>query len=281
MKRSKETIKIPIVSSIKSKCSEIIIQKGTSMTSNTLFIADNEVHIYFASVNLARPYIDDLRKNLIDEEKQKALKFVFEKDRVRYTIARGILREILGQYLSAVPNEISFSSNKYGKLSIDRKYHQSNLNFNLSHSGDMIVYGIINDRQIGIDVENIRPNDSSRNIINRFCSGHEKDEFNMLPERIKERAFFTCWTRKEAYIKALGLGLYYPLEHFSVSLTPGKRAKLTYDKNYDVSKWSLEEFISTDQYIGAVAVEGKDLDINLFQWEHKLPNIEKIRRHAA
>ena len=254
------------------------------MTSNTLFIGDNEVHIYFASVNLSKPYIDTLRKNLIDEESQKAIKFVFEKDRVRYTIARGILREILGSYLSVEPKEVNFSVNKYGKLSIDRKYHQTNLNFNLSHSGDMIVYGVIKDKKIGVDVENIRSTDSCEDIINRFCSGHEICEFNMLPAHIKQRAFFNCWTRKEAYIKALGLGLYYPLEHFSVSLTPGKDAELTYDKNYDISDWSLKEIISNDQYVGAVAVEGKDLDFNIFQWEqgeHELPNADRIGRHAA
>jgi 4'-phosphopantetheinyl transferase len=231
-----------------------------------LSLNDHEVHICLASVDIAKKEILSLRRFLTDEELARASKFIFEIDRVKYTVARGILREVLGRYLSVDPHSIVFLYNKYGKPCLDERYKNEKISFNLSHSGSMIIYGISKNRKIGIDIEKIHCMDSLDRIVNRYFSSHEKACFEKLSSIEKQKTFFACWTKKEAYIKAHGKGLSYPFDKFSVSMLPGEEAALLCDENHDVFLWTLREIFSTEEYVAAVAVEGRDMDFIFYQW---------------
>ena len=142
------------------------------------------------------------------------------------------------------------------------------MEFNLSHSGDFALIAVTQGRKIGVDVERIRQGISSHVIAQQYFSKAEVAELQSLPIDQRESAFFTCWTRKEAYIKAQGLGLALPLESFDVSLTPGQPAILraTRPDEKESTRWTLRSLDVDPNYAGAIAVEVADLDFRLFSY---------------
>ncbi len=232
-----------------------------------LSCSDDEVHIWMTSVSLLKKEIPLFKSLLNHEESSRTTRFVYEKDRDTCILSRVALRDILGRYLAINPRAIAFNNNEYGKPFIDRKDNADNITFNLSHAGDVIICGITSNRDIGIDVELIKEMESIDALIRQNFSGIEQEYFKRLSPDEKKRAFFTCWTRKEAYIKAHGKGLSYPLDSFSVTVGPGDDASLLCDDNDDVSSWSLKEIISSPEYVGAVAVKGRNINYRYYRWD--------------
>jgi 4'-phosphopantetheinyl transferase len=172
-----------------------------------------------------------------------------------------MLRTILGRYLDRHPNQLRFQYTSYGKPTLSTG--AGILSFNLSHSHDLALYAVTQEREIGVDVEFIRENINLLGIAKRFFSAREYSQLQALPQSCQLQTFFDCWTRKEAFIKAKGDGFSLPLDQFDVSITPGRPAALLrtkWDPN-EAALWSLEALKSAPGYTAALAVEGKHLHL--------------------
>ena len=180
------------------------------------------VYVWKASLAASEQAVAACRENLSPEERQRADRYVFPEHRRRFIVGRGILRTLLGRYLGVPPAGISFDYTKFGRPFLANE----DIQFNVSHSGDMALYGFVRNANIGIDVECIRPI-SAMEIAARFFSPKERESLELIPERLREAAFYRCWTRKEAYLKARGLGLQTPLGSFTVSLEAESPALLS------------------------------------------------------
>lgn len=222
-------------------------------------LSRHEVHLWLATVEVPAFDFARLQRFLSSDEKARAAHFRFERDRHRFVAARGFLRTILSLYLNCLPTELHFEYTEYGKPSLANPRLNSSLNFNLAHSGKLALYAITLDRAIGVDVEEIRQEFASEEIARRFFSVSEASQLFSIPANDRAKAFFDCWTRKEAFIKAKGLGLSLPLDQFDVSLTPEAPALLLetrWDKK-ERSRWSLKAIDLGPNYSAAVAVEGR------------------------
>ena len=177
-----------------------------------------EIHIWQATLAGSKEYVAEMRSLLSADEIQRADRFIFEKDRNRFTVARAILRLILENYGEVSARNLKFEYSPAGKPSLASP---SSLDFNLSHSGDLAVYAIRTGTSIGIDLEKINPEIEYQELAARFFSNQENAALDSIPVQFRIEAFFRCWTRKEAYVKALGEGLSLPFDQFSVSFIPG------------------------------------------------------------
>lgn len=197
-------------------------------------------------------------RTLAEDERTRANRFHFDQHRRHFVVARGFLRVLLARYLNTTPEAVRFAYGPYGKPILDR---ESSLRFNASHSGDWAVYGFIRDHEVGIDVEQIKEDFGTEGIAERFFSPGEVQTLSALPEAEKAAAFFRCWTRKEAYIKAIGSGLSHPLDSFDVTLAPGQPAALSRVEEL----WSLFDLDVAPGYAGALAVESSGHRLHRFE----------------
>jgi 4'-phosphopantetheinyl transferase len=190
---------------------------------------------------------------------------VFEKDRRRFIVARGTLRMILGRYLNLAPKELQFEYLARGKPVLCA----GALRFNLSHSHEMALYAITRSLEVGIDIEYIRPIAETGKLAEQFFSPAEQAELGGLPSNKKLASFFCGWTRKEAYIKARGDGMAYPLDHFSVSMDCEQPASLltVKDAPQEAARWSLYDINPAPGYIGALAIEEHNWNLVYWQFE--------------
>ena len=175
-----------------------------------LILADNEVHVWRAQLELPSSQVQRLRGILTDDELDRANRFSFEIDRQRFIAARGTLRSILSCYITIYPSHLRFYYNQYGKPFLAPEFSSYLLNFNLSHSGSMALYAITRNMEIGVDVERVRSDFEYEEIAKRFFSVNEVAILRTIPTEKKLEAFYNCWTRKEAYIKAHGKGFVPP-----------------------------------------------------------------------
>lgn len=222
-----------------------------------LVLTTNDVHVWKASLERSPSELDGLRQILAPDEQKRADRFRFEKHRDRYIVGRGVLRTILGRYLDRDPSGLRFQYTRYGKPMLPAETEI--LSFNLSHSHDLALYAVTQGREIGIDLEFIRKNINLLGIAKRFFSPQEYSQLQALPKSSQLQAFFECWTRKEAFIKAKGEGFSLPLHRFDVSITPGKPAALlrTEWNPAEAALWSLKSLNPAPGYAAALAVEGK------------------------
>ncbi len=259
------------------------MQKTRSLTAwvsaaDDLDLQLQQVDVWRTRLDPPRDALDRLRASLSVEEAQRASRFHFSLDRDRFIAAHGFLRAILARYLHCKPDQPTFSVNPYGKPAL----HDHELEFNLSHSGDFALIAITRDSRVGIDVEHIRQGISSQVIAQQYFSKSEFSELQRLPLEQREAAFFTCWTRKEAYIKAQGLGLSLPLESFDVSLTPNEPATLraTRPNPRDAACWTLFSLEVHPCYAASVAAEGRELELRLWDW-NSAPGNPKMEKSGS
>jgi 4'-phosphopantetheinyl transferase len=232
-------------------------------------LVEDKVLVWSASLALNSATLEKFASTLSGEERARAERFVFERDRNSFTAAHGILRDVLGRYLGCGPRVVNYVYGLYGKPAVSSLGSHCSLRFNLSHSHGIAVIAIANGREIGVDVEKIRPELASLEIASRYFSVEEVEELRALPANLRVEGFFLCWTRKEAYVKALGEGLRFPLDSFRVSLSPGQPAEL-HDKNG--SSWRIESFIPgvlNARHVAAVVSEGTEWTAEYFQWKQE------------
>lgn len=226
-----------------------------------------EAHIWVASINQQKEKEAKYWSTLSSDEKERANRFYFEKDKTGFTVARGILRQLSGNYLNLEAKSVVFDYQPKGKPSLSQS---KDLKFNISHSSDLVLFAFYNNIEIGVDVEWINKAVEWELISGNFFSKNEQQALHELEDTLKPLGFFNCWTRKEAFIKAEGDGLTFPLDKFSVNLKPGETPELLEletDPN-SVKDWSLFSFIPGRDYVGALAIKDKVNQVSFFQLEN-------------
>jgi 4'-phosphopantetheinyl transferase len=217
------------------------------------------VDVWFAwlegSLETAAPFLSD-------DELERAARFHFDRDRNRFAVGRALLRQLLAEYTGFPAETIRFAYGPFGKPSLP----DADITFNVSHSHERAVFAFSRGLEIGIDVEKINPRRSDREVAEQFFSALEVEELFALPAVDQERAFFTCWTRKEAFIKARGEGLNLPLQDFDVTLTPDASPKLRRTKwsRSEPDAWRLFDLsVGCPGYVAALAVRARDVGVFL------------------
>jgi len=225
--------------------------------SANLELARGEVHVWRVCLQQSCAAVQPLLNILSSDEQLRASKYYFQRDRERFVLTRGMLRIILSRYINLAPGQISFSHNQYGKPAISSAAKNSPLRFNVSHSNRLALFAVMYEREVGVDLEWVRDDFASLELAERFFSPAEVTALRALPTGARTNAFFECWTRKEAYVKACGRGLSYPLHRFTVSLTPDTPAALlsTDDNPCEASRWSIINLCPAAGYRAALAVE--------------------------
>lgn len=217
----------------------------------------NEVHVWRARLDKAWSWTMDEALTL--EDRARADRFRFESDRRRFCVARSSLRMILGRYLRTKPGRLQIELGDHGKPFFANAKATLGLRFNLSHSHQLALIAVTRDREIGVDLEYMRGDFVTDEVAEHFFSAGEVAQFRAVPAELKTQSFFNCWTRKEAYIKARGEGLYCPLDQFEVSLIPGQPARLLNSRvdSGEASRWSFQELQAGPGYAATLAVEGE------------------------
>ncbi len=216
-----------------------------------------EVHLWLASIDIAAADVELLHGILTNDERERAARFHFERDRNRFIAGRGLLRILLGGYLRKPPADISFTYNPNGKPFV--RGLEDHFDFNLSHSGGLALYAFTLGHRIGVDVECLDRELEVESLASRFFSVQEVAALMALPPHHRRKAFFDCWTRKEAYIKARGEGLSFGLKDFSVSVAPSDPPALlnVSQEPKEAERWRYLPIDAGPSYAAAAAVEGK------------------------
>jgi len=207
-----------------------------------------------------------LAKTLSSDECDRAARFHFEKDKSHFILFRGTLRTIIGRYLNCDPRRLQFQYGDYGKPYLKVTYNEKPLFFNMAHSKHLCVIGFTRTHKLGIDIEFIRPIPDMDDIAKKIFSPYERKVFRSLPENQKRTAFFNCWTRKEAFIKAIGKGMSFPLDQFSVSFAPGQPCRIIgIDSGTEkTSRWSLINLRPAENYTAALALNDRAQKIGYY-----------------
>lgn len=232
--------------------SETSIWSSPPASSASPSLQPDEVDVW--RLTLDRPS-ERFLELLQPDEVTRANRFHFGRDRKHFVVARGFLRVLLGEYLKTDPKQLQFAYGAWGKPSLNGEFRVSALRFNVSHSHGIALYAVTNGREIGVDVEYVRSDFASDDIARRFFSPFEVGVLCELPEDDRVAAFFRCWTRKEAYIKATGRGMSQPLDGFDVTLGSGKDVTLLRTDDGSHERWKLIDVPVGHGYAAALAVE--------------------------
>lgn len=228
----------------------------------------DEVHVWTVFLPKMGPELARLQNLLSAEEQSKATGFLREEDYKRYVVAHGILRELLGRYLSVIPQKIEFVANAFGKPALSLGNGFQPLFFNLAHSGDIVLFGVTHGRNVGVDVEMIREDLNFMELAEGQFSPMEFTALQATPEPRRAAAFFRCWTRKEAYLKARGEGLGFPLKQFSVAFGENEIPAVLWVSDDDKAskRWSVFDVLPSPSHAAAVVVEGRGLHLVSQSW---------------
>lgn len=236
---------------------ELKVTRSCTLQPSYLDLRDGDPQLLLADQDQPPKLIESLRRTLSADEIQRASRFRFEQDRLHFTVARGILRQILGNLLEIDAGRVRFRYSEYGKPSLSGEFDSSRLTFNISHSAGRLLMAFAIGREIGVDIEHVRPDFATHDIAERFFSASEVQRLRSLPSAFHAEAFFNCWTRKEAYIKAIGEGLSCPLDKFDVTLAPGEPARLLATRVLGLSadRWVMRSLDAGESYKAAMVVE--------------------------
>lgn len=236
-------------------------------------LADDGVHIWRASLHADDAQMAQLARLLAEDEAARAAKFVFARDRRRYVVARATLRRLLSGYIDVAPDAVSFAYEAHGKPMLAPPLNGSGLAFNLSHSGEMAVFAFTRGRRVGVDVEFMRPLDDMHQVAATVFSPRELATFTELPPNQQRAAFYAGWTRKEAFVKALGAGVSYPLKEFDVTLAPHEAARLVAIARdpASVGNWQMVAFAPADDHVGALVVEATGVAVTYWDASDRAP----------
>ena len=222
-------------------------------------LATGEVHVWTAR-RVCEPGDLKSHEQILDAtERNHAHRFRFPQHRERYIFAHGIMRRILASYLQSAPQQIIFERNEFGKPHLCDT--QSALTFNLSKSEDLVVLAITMNHSIGVDIERIGDETGIDAIARYYFTERERLLLEAAPEEQRDRMFHTFWTRKEAYVKAVGEGLSVDLTSFDVAIPDGRGAD-----GVNIGEWWLSDLVMPNGYAGALAVAGGKPTIRYFEW---------------
>jgi len=225
----------------------------------------DDVHVWSLPLDLPEAELRRLVGVVSAEEAARAEQFVHILNRRRYLAAHGLLRLVLSGYLGTSPDAVAVRSNSDGK---PRLAHPEHLRFNLSHSGLHGLLAVSANREVGVDIEEIRDVGDLEDLAKTCFSPNEQAALAAVPAAQRRGAFFAGWTRKEAFLKALGDGLSRSLDSFDVSLAPGEPARLLrLDGCPGLSRpYTIRSLEPAPDYVGALAVEGSQVTVRWRRW---------------
>jgi 4'-phosphopantetheinyl transferase len=226
-----------------------------SQETSALALPLQEIHLWHANTEGSHLETEKWEPLLSSDERERASRFHFARHRQEFTFAHGMLRSVLGRYLGTAPQHIQFSYSSQGKPSLSEPYSSSGLRFNLSHTDGRVLIAVCSWRTLGVDVERVRAIEFE-DIAKRFFSSAEQDALMRLQQTLRPQAFFHCWTRKEALLKARGDGLSFPLDLFDVSIAADERevTLITRPDASEAQRWRILRIDVPTGYAAAVAV---------------------------
>jgi 4'-phosphopantetheinyl transferase len=230
-----------------------------------------QVHVWSASLNPSSEEFETYSEILSRDEKQRAERFRFPVHRNRFIAGRGVLREMLGEYLEIFPGDIEFRYSEHGKPFLKAPPNAEKLAFNLSHTGDVALLAFGFTPEIGVDIEQLRPMPDREDIAKRFFAPAEAATLSFLPPYEQDAAFFRCWTRKEAFLKARGEGIFHGLKNFEVSVLPDEPPRILkiLDAEDEAAAWSLHELEPCPGFTGALAVRQPQATVLMFHFRQE------------
>lgn len=230
------------------------------ISSQFLTLNNQEIHIFRANLDLPLAKIQTLKQYLSSDEIKRSDRFKFDIHRNRYIASRGMLRIILTKYLNIAPDQIEFEYSIKGKPRVILAQNQEELEFNMSHSENLSLYGIVKQSEIGIDVEYIRKMSDFEQIGKRFFTPREYQLLQSASEAEKINIFFQLWTAKEAYLKCTAQGITGGLDKFEVIFQDKKPMYLFSMEDYlsEISHWFFSSFKVNHNYQGAVVVNSQE-----------------------
>lgn len=230
-------------------------------------LGDHDVHVWLADLRSARCHRDSFRAVLTRDEVSRAEKFHFAEHRERWEMTRGLLRLLLASYVEVTAHEIAFQYGPHGKPELKDTANCA-LHFNTSHSVDYAVFAVTRAGEVGVDIEGVRPEMPRRDdIVRRYFAPEEQKEWLAVPESERARAFFKLWTRKEAFVKARGVGLFAGLETFAVSLQLPRVLRSNEDATG--ANWWMSELPALPGCEGALVVRAASCAPRFWNWPLK------------
>jgi 4'-phosphopantetheinyl transferase len=238
-------------------------------------LAPGEAHVWRASLAAPPDELARLHELLSEEERVRAARFRYDVHRERFIAGRGTQRRLLARYLGVHPAAIRYRYAAHGKPALDGPEAESGVRFNVSNAEDGLLVALVLDREVGVDLEPVHRVVDRDAVARRFFSAPENQVYDTIAEEQRDAAFFTCWTRKEAYIKAVGDGLSMPLDCFDVTLRPGEPARLlaTRGDPSQAERWTLRELDPGPGWLGAIVVEGPSPELRLYDWDPARPPV--------
>ncbi len=226
----------------------------------------SEVHVWCARLDRSPRSVAALDRVLAADERRRAARFHFERDRRRFVCARGVLRSLLGNYLGVRPEAVEFAYGAQGKPRLATRAVDA-VTFNVSHSDELALFAFARGIEIGVDVEFVRSMPDAEQIAASFFSSREVGRLMSLPAVLRQDAFFSCWTRKEAYLKAMGSGLAKPLDAFDVTFAPGEVPQLVVlDDEAETTRWKLQALAPATDYKAALVTDGPVAAVRCWAW---------------
>jgi 4'-phosphopantetheinyl transferase len=229
----------------------------------------DSVQVWSVALDLPGNQVAQLHQLLSPDEQERAQKFRFARHRRRFVAARAALRFIVGRYLDEHPRSLIFQAGRYGKPFLAGNMLATGLQFNVTHSGDLALIAFTWERRVGVDLEQIRQVAEAESIAKGYFSSAEYAALMALGEGQRERAFLDCWTRKEAFIKAIGEGLSFPLDSFRVSLGSDVLAQLLFLNGVvePARRWSMQAFEPDEDHVAALVYEGVPVGVNCYRFQ--------------
>jgi 4'-phosphopantetheinyl transferase len=230
-------------------------------------IGPDEVHVWRAPLDSPPSVLRRLEAILTPDEISRATRFRFAVHRNRFVQRRGVLRLLLAGWLGVPPADVGIEYTVHGKPVLSAR-HATDLRFNLSSSEDLALYAFSRGRDLGLDVERIRPGVAEESVAERFFAPAEVAALRALPESRQPVAFFDCWARKEAYVKAQGMGLSLALDSFEVSFGDGGPARLlrTAPDPREAARWTMVALAPAPGFAGALVHAGPACLVRLWHW---------------
>jgi 4'-phosphopantetheinyl transferase len=231
-------------------------------------LGNDEIHLWCVSLSEFHAERSRFHALLSQDERVRAGKFHFSRDRNDFVVRRGILRELLARYLRRDASTIEFAYGRFGKPDITPRCVHRPLYFNVSDSGDLALYAVSSACPVGVDVERIQTIPDFEQIASRFFAPPETDGLMALPSDKQMEGFFTCWTCKEAFLKATGEGIGAGLT--TVQVVPGEHARVlcVADESHTPPTWHLQRLWPAAGYVGAVAYRHDAARLSLWRLRH-------------
>ncbi|MGH9455851.1 MAG: 4'-phosphopantetheinyl transferase family protein [Terriglobia bacterium] len=237
-------------------------------------IAEGEVHVWLSNLSAACSVMSLMERTLSDDEVSRASRYLRKESRLEFTLGRGLLRLLLGSYLERDPGELKFTAGLHGKPEVTGDPKLCPVQFNVSHSHGAVLHAFSLGRRVGVDIERIRQDFSGHDVAQRFFSRREAAFISSQPEASQPKVFFTTWARKEALLKARGMGLSGSLDGTEIPQSaevPEMLVRIA-EETGESSCWFVADLDAGANFAAALAVEGMNLKVTLRRWVGEEPH---------